>query len=57
LNAEIVAALREPDNRQRLTSQGIEVTPSSPAEFQKTLKAHLAKWARVVKSAHIQLEQ
>ena len=56
LNLEILAALRAPETRERLVSQGIEVAPSTPAEFQKTLKSHLAKWARVVKAANIQLE-
>jgi tripartite-type tricarboxylate transporter receptor subunit TctC len=56
LNMEIVAALRDPQTRERLTSQGIEVAPSTPGEFQKTMRAHMAKWARVVKGANIQLE-
>jgi tripartite-type tricarboxylate transporter receptor subunit TctC len=54
LNAEIVAALRAPDTREKLVSQGIEVTPSTPDEFQKTLLSHLDKWARVIKAARIQ---
>ncbi len=56
LNAEIVAALRAPQTRDKLVAQGIEVTPSTPAEFQRTLKSHMAKWARVVKTARIQLD-
>jgi tripartite-type tricarboxylate transporter receptor subunit TctC len=56
LNAEIVAALRDPQIHERLTSQGIEVTPSTPDQFQKTMQTHLAKWARVVQTAKIQLE-
>jgi tripartite-type tricarboxylate transporter receptor subunit TctC len=54
LNSEIVAALGEPDTRRRLVSQGIEVTPSTPEHFQKTLKSHLDKWGRVIKAARIQ---
>jgi tripartite-type tricarboxylate transporter receptor subunit TctC len=54
LNTEIVAALRAPDTREKLVSQGIEVTPSTPAEFQKTLASHMSKWARVIKAARIQ---
>jgi tripartite-type tricarboxylate transporter receptor subunit TctC len=56
LNAEIVTALRAPATRDKLVSQGIEVTPSTPGEFQKTLKSHMAKWARVIKAARIQLD-
>jgi len=56
LNAEIVAALRDPQTAQRLTSQGIEVTPSTPQAFQELMQAHLLKWSAVVKAARIGLQ-
>ncbi len=56
LNAQIVKALRDPQIRDRLVPQGIEVIPSTPEEFQELMKAHMEKWARVVKAANIKLE-
>ena len=56
LNAEIVKTLRDPQVAERLASQGIELIPSTPEEFQAVMKAHLAKWAKVVKEAGIRLE-
>lgn len=56
LNGEIVKALREPQIADRLTSQGVELIPSSPEEFQALMKAHMTKWANVVREAGIKLE-
>jgi tripartite-type tricarboxylate transporter receptor subunit TctC len=56
LNAEIVRTLRDPQIADRLVSQGIELIPSSPEEFQAVMKTHMAKWARVVKAANIRLD-
>ncbi len=56
LNGEIVRTLRDPQVAERLTSQGIELIPSTPDEFQALMKTHMAKWARVVKEAGIRLE-
>jgi len=56
LNGEIVKALRDPQIRDRLVPQGIEVIPSTPEEFQELMKTHMTKWARVIKDAGIKLE-
>ena len=56
LNGEIARALRDPQTAERLAGQGIEVTLASPDEFQALMKAHMAKWARIVKEAGIRLE-
>jgi tripartite-type tricarboxylate transporter receptor subunit TctC len=56
LNGEIVKTLRDPRIAERLTAQGIELIPSTPAAFQSVLKADLAKWARVVKAANVRLD-
>jgi len=56
LNGEIVRALRDPQVAERLTSQGIELIPSTPEEFQALMKAHMAKWAKVVKAANVRLD-
>lgn len=57
VNGEIVKALRDPQITERLTSQGIELIPSTPDEFQALMSAHLAKWARVIKEAGIRAEE
>jgi tripartite-type tricarboxylate transporter receptor subunit TctC len=56
LNAEIVGALRDPRIAERLTSQGIEVTPSTPEEFREMMRSFALKWSGVVRAAGIRLE-
>jgi tripartite-type tricarboxylate transporter receptor subunit TctC len=54
INADALKVLRMPEIRQRLEQQGIEPTPSSPAEFATFLKSETSKWEKVVKDAGIQ---
>ncbi len=54
---ETRAALKSPDFNQALVSQGAEPGGSSPAEFSAYFQAEIGKWAKVVKSAGIKLEQ
>ena len=57
LNTELKAVLAAPEIRERLESQGFEVTgTSSPAQFGDFLKREIAKWAKWVKDADIQPE-
>jgi tripartite-type tricarboxylate transporter receptor subunit TctC len=56
LNGEIVRTLRDPQVADRLVSQGVEPTPSTPDAFDALLKSHAVKWARIVKAAHIRLQ-
>lgn len=51
LNAGLVKVLSSPDLQRRMGEQGIDVTPSTPAQFAAHIKAESAKWAKVVKSA------
>jgi tripartite-type tricarboxylate transporter receptor subunit TctC len=51
LNAGIVKVLGSPELQRRMEDQGIDVTPSTPAQFAAHVKAETVKWARVVKSA------
>jgi tripartite-type tricarboxylate transporter receptor subunit TctC len=57
LNAEMAKMLALPDIRERLTSQGMEPFITTPDQFAALIKADLAKYARVIKSANIKLEQ
>ena len=56
LNAEFMKALREPDLRQRLASQGAEPLTSTPDEFAAYLRAEIDKWAKVVKVAGMKVD-
>jgi tripartite-type tricarboxylate transporter receptor subunit TctC len=50
-NTELNKALNSPDLRKKLVDQGLNVTPNSPEEFGKLIKADIAKWAQVVKDS------
>jgi tripartite-type tricarboxylate transporter receptor subunit TctC len=56
LNSELHSVLKVPDVRERLLSQGLEPSPSTPAEFSTYLKAEIVKWAKVAKDAGARVE-
>ena len=56
LNAETVKALADPAVRERLTSLGAVITPSTPDQFSTFLHTEIDKWAGVIKAAHIQVD-
>ena len=53
LNAEAVRAMSAPEMRERLAAEGAEPASSTPAQFGVLLRAEIAKWAKVVKTANI----
>jgi tripartite-type tricarboxylate transporter receptor subunit TctC len=53
INADAVAALREPQVRERLEGLGLEVVGSTPQELAAFLKAEMTKWEPVIKAAGI----
>jgi tripartite-type tricarboxylate transporter receptor subunit TctC len=53
--AEIHRVLEDPAVRRKLQDAGMEPAPSSPAELDARVKADRAKWARVIRSAGIEL--
>lgn len=55
-NTAIRAVLRDPEVRKRLTELGFDVAGSSPRELKERVEADMAKWAKVTKSARINLE-
>ena len=55
LNAEANRTMQQPDIRARLTSEGAKFTPKTPEEFGAFVKAEIAKWAKVVKTAGIRV--
>jgi len=48
LNSEVGKALKHPELRSRLQSEGAEAVASSPQEFGAFFKAEIAKWTRIV---------
>lgn len=56
LNAEVTKALANPEIRERLTSQGADPRPMTPAQFGEFLKTETAKWITLVKETGIKLE-
>jgi tripartite-type tricarboxylate transporter receptor subunit TctC len=53
VHAAFAKALRLPEVRQMLESQGAEAIASSPRDFAQTLRADLERWRNVVKAAQI----
>jgi tripartite-type tricarboxylate transporter receptor subunit TctC len=56
LNAETQKALADPGVRERLNALGAVVTPSTPPQLAAFLQTEVAKWARVIKAANIEIE-
>jgi len=56
LNAAANEALKDPQLRELMLSQGNEIGGGSPAEFAALIKAEAAKWSAVVKTANIKPE-
>jgi tripartite-type tricarboxylate transporter receptor subunit TctC len=56
LYREMHAVLQLPDIRERLAQLGSEVVASTPAQFAALLKNDLARWAKVIKTAHVQVD-
>ncbi len=51
IHKEMVAALTAPDVADTLKSRGIDVTPSSPAEFAKFIRSEADKWTPIIKKS------
>lgn len=56
LQAEVARALAATEVRTRLIEGGADPVGSSPEEFASYFKSEIAKWARTVKAAKIQVE-
>lgn len=56
LNTELVAALKDPAFRQRLSKQGAVAFPSTSARFDAYIRNQYEKWDKVIKTANIRLD-
>jgi tripartite-type tricarboxylate transporter receptor subunit TctC len=57
LNTEIVRILKDPEVVDRLEKNGVNVVGSTPEQLAQLQKNDTAKWARVIKSANIKLDE
>jgi len=54
LNQATVAALHSPELRKVFATQGLNPTPSTPAQFTSYLRSEVEKWTGVVRTAKIE---
>ena len=57
LNQEIVRALKDPEVVDRLEKLGVNVVGSTPEQLAQAQRSDTAKWARVIKSAGVKLDE
>jgi len=56
LNGETNRTMQQPEIRSSLANEGAKFTARTPDEFGAFVKAEIAKWAKVVKSAGIRVD-
>ena len=56
IQAEFARALLLPDVKERLSSQGLDLTPGTPEQFAAYLRSELVKWAKVIKESGARLD-
>ena len=56
LHQEITRAIRAPEMKDKLASEGLDVIAGTPAEFGALIKSETEKWAKVIKSMGIKAE-
>jgi len=56
LATETQRILKLPDVRERIAGLGAEVVGNTPDEFNAFIKSELAKWAKVIKDARVELQ-
>jgi tripartite-type tricarboxylate transporter receptor subunit TctC len=53
INADVGSILRQTELQQRLSELITEITPSTREEFDRFIRAEIARWAQVIKEARI----
>jgi tripartite-type tricarboxylate transporter receptor subunit TctC len=56
LSAETARILKLPDVAERLSSLGAEPVGETPAQFAAHIQSEIAKWAKVIKDANVELQ-
>jgi tripartite-type tricarboxylate transporter receptor subunit TctC len=57
LNAEITAALRDEQIQASMRNLGVEPAPTRPEAFDAYIRSETLKWSRVIRQAHIKIDQ
>jgi tripartite-type tricarboxylate transporter receptor subunit TctC len=57
LNAAAVQAMKDPQVTAKLSSQGASLVGNSPQQFAVFIKDETAKWATVIRDAHIEVQK
>jgi tripartite-type tricarboxylate transporter receptor subunit TctC len=56
LSAETARILKQADVSKRITELGAEPVGSTPEQFAELIKTEIAKWAKVIKDANVELQ-
>lgn len=56
INADLVAALKDPGIRRALSEQGAEARPSTPAEYAALIRNEVATWGKVVRQSGARID-
>lgn len=56
INAEITAALKDPQIQASMRNLGVEPAPGTPESFDAYIRSETQKWAKVIRQANIKLE-
>lgn len=56
INHAVIAVLRKPDIGAKFKAEGAQIVGSTPGELRTFVKAQIARWAKVIKTAHITIE-
>jgi tripartite-type tricarboxylate transporter receptor subunit TctC len=56
LNAEITAALNDPQIQASMRNLGVEPAPDKPEAFEAYIRSETRKWAKVIRQANIKLD-
>jgi tripartite-type tricarboxylate transporter receptor subunit TctC len=57
LNAEITAALNDEQIKSSMRNLGVEPAPTKPEVFEAYIRSETQKWAKVIRTANIKLDQ
>lgn len=56
LNQALARVLKQPEVQDRLRTDGMEPSHSTPQEFEREIRVEIAKWTRVVKAGNISVD-